>query len=123
LNGASPVSASIGESFEGIGTTLPNGTICAARIFCAGMTLRSSTAITERTDRFRAVTSTGTAKRSLCFSSSHCFASFVRTRANEPLSFSPRSSTLSLPLASPSRTSRSAAARSWNHVAPPSSGE
>ena len=94
-----------------------------AHLDARAATLSSSTAIAERTERFRVVTSTGAAKRSLCFSRSHCFASLVRTSANDPLSFSPRSRKLSLPLASPSLTSRSAASRSWNHVAPPSSGE
>ncbi len=76
----------------------------------------------ESTERVFCVTSSVVTKRSLCLMSSHWFASFVFTRANEPLTFSPRRRNESLPLARPSRTRSSALSRSSNQV-PPSSGE
>src|SRR5207249_9180802 len=74
------------------------------------------------TERSRAVTSSADVNLSLCLISSQFFASLVRTRANEPFTFSPRRRKLSFPFASPSLVRSSASARAWNQV-PPSSGE
>ncbi len=89
---------------------------------CAGTTFISSTEAPDSTERSAAVTSFVDTNRSLCLISSQFLASFVRTSANEPFTFSPRSRKLSFPFASPSLVRSSACARSWNQV-PPSSGE
>ena len=83
----------------------------------------SPTESPDNTERSRGARSSAVAKRSRCLRRSQLFASFVRTSAKDPFSFSPRSSIESFPFAIPSRTWRSAASRSWNQVAPPSSGE
>ena len=72
------------------------------------------TNVDGRTERASARTSFGCAYRSLCLMSSHWFAVEVRTSANDPLSFSPRSRMLSLPFAISSLRRSSASRRSSN---------
>src|SRR5207247_2311688 len=123
LKTLSPSSACIGESLSGKGRLSPEAVSNAAGSRCTGTEVSSSTVTPESTDRFCAVRSTLAAKRSLCLIRSQFLASLVRTSAKDPLTFSPRSRKLSLPLSRPSRTRRSASLRSWNQYSCPSSGE
>ncbi len=121
---ASALSASIGESFAGSGSTGPVGASSAAGMRSrAGRRLSASTGMPDSTDSPRAVTSPVSTNRSLCLIRSQLLRSEVRTSANEPLSFTPRRKMLSLPFSRPARTRRSASARSWKKYSWPSSGE
>jgi len=57
LNGASPVSASIGASLVGIGTMGPDGTSRVAEMRCTGSVVSDSTAAPQSTERSCAVMS------------------------------------------------------------------
>src|SRR5437867_858976 len=85
---------------------------------CAGTTFISSTEAPVSTERSRAVTSSVETNRSLCLISSQFFASFVRTRANEPFTFSPRRRKDNFPFAFPFRVRFSACVRSWDQGRP-----
>jgi hypothetical protein len=114
LNGWSPGSANIGSRSRGSGATAPAGTSCAAATRCRRARGTSSTVAPDSTERLRAVTSSVEAKRSLCLISSQVLGSLaMRTSANDPFSFSPRSVMLSLPFSRPARIAACARSRSW----------